>query len=155
MELYRSKSFLFKLFVLATAISCSFILVVSGIGKLLQPLPGLPLLSRGIGSFELIFSAAVLVFHGKKEIWWMTSALFSLWAGYALFWLIQGLPCGCLGKIMELSPGVALAVDGGLIAVSMLMISRTGSLRLLIKMISFCFSFGILFALFVYKNLSH
>lgn len=155
MEVYRSKSFLFKLFVLTAAIVCSFILVVSGIAKLLQPLPGLPILSRGIGSFELIFSAAVLVFHGKKEIWWMASALFSLWAGYALFWLIQGLPCGCLGKIMELSPGVALAVDGGLIAVSLFMISQTGSLKPLIKVVCFCFSFGLLFALFVYKNLSH
>jgi len=92
-----------------------FSLVLVGIfiftawGKIVYPVEQLKFLERGIGSLEIVLSIALILFYKKPLLWAGVSGIFSLWAGYSLFFVLSGEMCGCIGKLIEI-PSVAFLI---------------------------------------------
>ena len=96
---------------LAIALTLFLSLMVAAIGKIFYPNNLLLQLDRGVGVFEVILACLLLIFYWYWETWAGMSLVLSGFAGYSLFWLIQKLPCNCLGKLVELPSGYTFTFD--------------------------------------------
>lgn len=93
------------------AIFCSGVLFFAALAKIIYPASSLALTGVWLGIGEVCLAAALLVYYPYPLIWMVVGSVFSAWGGYACFWLIQGLPCGCFGTIVDIDPSVALMFD--------------------------------------------
>lgn len=96
---------------LVSALLIAGILTITAFAKLFYPSDVLRILDFSTGIFELIFLCVLVIFHRFWQIWAFCACVFSSWGGYALYWAIKGLPCGCMGKLMPLPKEVALGLD--------------------------------------------
>lgn len=99
-------------------------LLVSGVlflaawAKLFYPRVAFTLLDRWVGGFELFLAVALLLAYREWRGWVVLLEIFALWAGFSLFWLLRGLPCGCLGNWATPPPGLTFGIDLVFIALS-------------------------------------
>jgi len=154
MKLYLEKSVSFKYFVISSAVFYSIFLFLAALAKIIYPNESLAAIDRSVGYFEIIWAAVILVFHGKEKVWAGTALVFAAWAGYSSFWLVRGLPCSCIGRVIELPPGGAVVLDAVLFTIATIFFckgSRPGAWKWVCFPSIVLFVFGIIFGAFVNK----
>lgn len=87
------------------------VLLFTAFAKITYPNEALTDFFLGVGVFEAVLALALIYYSTRIELWVVAALVFAVWAGYSLFWLIWGLPCECLGQMMELPPGASLVAD--------------------------------------------
>jgi len=118
MKEVESKFLWGRFFVLIAALVVSGLLFIAAFGKIISADPRLGLIDPVAGYFEICIAALLLVYHPYGKVWALLGLMFSAWGGYALFWLVQGAPCSCLGKIAALPPGILFSLDALLFTVA-------------------------------------
>lgn len=113
-----------------TALLLAIALVVAAISKIFYPdellLPFWKSLDLYVGSFEILFAIALLVFYKKPLMWGLTSLVLASWGGFSLFWYCVKLPCGCMGKLVELPRGTSFIFDLVFFGMGLFLMSRLG-----------------------------
>ncbi len=105
-----SKNFKVKLSFYAS-LFVGLILLIAAFSKLFFPSDLLITFDRLIAIFEVMLVASLVLFHDEWKSWALIAPIFMLWAGYSFFWMLWGLPCGCLGKLVHLPSGLTLSLD--------------------------------------------
>jgi len=63
------------------------------------------------GLCEIFLAVFLFVFPYLGILWGILTLIASGWMGYSLYWAIQGLSCGCLGRLILFSPFVSFFLD--------------------------------------------
>ena len=100
-----------KTYTLIASLFVAVILLVTAFVKLFYPTQFLEWLQYTVAVGEVVLAAILVFFHRKLFGWVLGLLLFAGWAGYSLFWLLKGLPCGCLGRLYEPPQGLSLGAD--------------------------------------------
>lgn len=130
---------------LAASILIALILIIAAFGKIFYSSPAHPMLDRGIGFFEILFSIALITYHRQALAWMGSTLVFSAFAGYALHWLIHGLPCDCMGKMVKIPTGFTFFLDLVFIALSFFLTYALGAPKKYFKWLPFAgFAFAVL-----------
>jgi hypothetical protein len=119
-----------KIIAFFIALLLALALVFAAIGKIFYPdellLPFWKALDFYVGCFEILFAIALVYFHRKPQMWGLTGLVLASWTGFSLFWYCVKLPCGCMGKLVELPNGITLAFDLIFLGMSLFLMSRLG-----------------------------
>lgn len=134
---------------LNTPLILSFILCLilmgAAIAKLTAPVAAFPDVEYAAAIFEIGLSIALLSFSSHWEMWGVAGIIFASWAGFSLFWLLWGIPCGCLGSLVIWHPGILFGMDIAFISLSIFMLRRLGAqYAQLSKILLFCLPMAIL-----------
>jgi hypothetical protein len=88
---------------------------------------------RLIGIFEVLVILALLAGHRLRLAWLGVLAMFSLFTGYAGYYLASGESCGCFGTVLEDTPlawmaakGVSFGFDIVFVILSLILLSGRG-----------------------------
>ncbi len=111
---------------LIAAVIIAIVLLTAAFAKMFYPSAAHPWLDRIVAVFELIFVIALLYFNRKALMWTVSSLVFFLFSGYALHWMIHGLPCSCMGKLVKLPNGVSFTIDVIFVGVSLFLAYSLG-----------------------------
>lgn len=105
------------------------VFLVAAVGKLFFPEP-MPQpwdsMSRMVAVFELVFALVVLRYYARSMAWAAVCVVMGGWSGFALYWLFVKLPCGCMGKMLDLPSGMTFAFDLIFFALSLNLMKRLG-----------------------------
>jgi hypothetical protein len=101
------------------ALVIALVLIIAACGKIFYPSAAHPMLDRSVGVFEILFSIALVLYHRRALVWAVSVVVFSAFCGYTLHWLIHGLPCHCMGKLVKLPTAVTLVTDIVFITISL------------------------------------
>lgn len=97
---------------LFSALLIGLVLLVAAYGKLFYPTPALEIFDRTIGFLEFIFLVILILFRTEAVVWLVASIIFASWGGYALFWHLSSVPCGCMGGAVHIPSSLSLSIDG-------------------------------------------
>lgn len=143
------KRFKVALFPLVSAFILTIILYFAAIAKIVYPSDIIAKFAFPVAIFEIVLASALLIFFYMKEIWVITALVFASWEGYSLFWLIRGLPCECMGKLITIPPGISIAANIVIFAVSLYLASALGVKKKQIKSLLFYSIFAVLFGVII------
>ncbi len=139
-----------RIITLLFGFAISVVLLIASFAKLSYPAGALKDFFLAVGIFEGLFAVCLIIFHRKRWIWDTAALVFAAWGGYALFWLLWGLPCACFGKMLQLSPGVSLGIDlvqyGAALCLSYMLGTKPKQIRFLIYFSIFLAIFGFILA---------
>lgn len=109
------------------AIVLAIVLLLSALGKILYPLD-IPnpwkMISLWIAIFEIFFAFLLVRFYYVPGLWNFTAFILAGWGGYSLFWCIAKLPCGCMGKMLNLPNGSTLGFDIFFLSLSLFLAAK-------------------------------
>ncbi len=86
-------------------------LVIAAVMKFFSPADSVRTLEKAVAFFELALAGVLVVFYAESYIWAAVGCLFSSWSGYAFFWFMHKLPCGCLGKWVHVPTSATFVFD--------------------------------------------
>lgn len=112
---------------LVSALFFSCVLLIAAIAKIFYPIqmpPPWKTLSFIVAGFELLFAACVLRYYSFARMWSVVAIVTAGWAGYSFFWLLAKLPCGCMGKMLDLPSGMTFSFDLIFLCISLILITK-------------------------------
>ncbi len=114
---------------LLSSLIVALVLLVAAYGKIFYPAQALEGFDRTVGGLEFVFLVFLLLFRNTSLMWLFASVVFASWGGYALFWHLLSIPCGCMGGALHIPSAISLSIDGLFWVLSLTMARVTGSTR--------------------------
>ncbi len=141
------------------AIPMSAFIALAAFGKIVYPSLAFPILDRWVGGAEALLLVPILLFCKKWWMWSTMSQMFAFYTGYTLFWLKNGMPCGCMGSSMLIPTSLSFSIDAlffffSLYAAQFLYVSRKGTyVTILLGMIVAFVGYGFAEWLLIHRGL--
>ena len=121
-----------------SALLISIFLFIAAYGKFFYPAEKLKHLDILTSVFEIGLIIFLFVFRMRAWGWLIAAVIFASWGGYAIYWCCLKLPCSCLGSMVALPSGYAVALDFLFLIVSCAMSFLLGARRSMIYCIVLC-----------------
>lgn len=96
---------------LSVAIFISVFLATAALGKFLYPAPSNPKFDMWVSGIEALLIAPLMLFRMRWQMWCAASQMFAFYAGYSVFWLMNKLPCGCMGAKWQFPTSLSFSLD--------------------------------------------